>query len=811
MLYPINIATQFSLFQGVRLPDEYAAAAKHMGAAAVGIADDGLLIGAPFLYWAAHRYRIPALLGCRLELDGGGALVALARHEAGYARLVALLNHRPAPRFRPEDFKKNVGDGLILILAEFDDPLGDDLRRWVHELKQTAPAELLHLGLTADAIAAAPWRTEAVRKRFGIEPLHLERIWGVAADDERTRRLLAGLERKKGEPPRPLQPGLHLEAFPEAVERAYAKDRETVRRWEAVAKACTFEFSTLTDILPRFDVPAAMSKTDYFLDQVRRGLAARLATKPNAATLETGRYAERLRRELEVILGFNYADYFLIVADLVAYARQRGIAVGPGRGSGVGSLTAYALGVTDIDPIEHNLAFETFLNKERIKLPDIDLDFCARHRDLMLAYVREKYGAQDVMRLTTVMRYQSRMALRKAAEVCGLPPEQAQNCFPEVWRNGAPLPEKPLGREPHDTLLDAARRLVGRVCGYGVHPSGVVVVAHKGYLPVMPTPDQTAMEPAVTQFPHDAATGLRMVKFDLLSLNHLTILHDTEAAIQSAGCPDFRRGDVPGDDWLTFAALRRGETRGVFQLEGESMTRLVRELQPHRLQDLMTGVAMHRPGPLAALRRRRRDEDPLPAVVRRFLEPFLAETHGAVLYKEQVMHIYANLTGEEPGRGLLYLEALRTGEPTACAPFVAELHRGAAQRGWRATDADALHRFLSRFGQYTFNRCLTGDTELWDAESGRTVTVAELAGDAPCAAATHRRPTLVWTMTPTGWDVTPVAGVTFAGRKNVVPWRRLGVNIPGGVSTDHRLWTANGWTTAGDLVAKASPPTQHLT
>jgi DNA polymerase-3 subunit alpha len=493
-----------------------------------------------------------------------------------------------------------------------------------------------------------------------------------------------------------------------------------------IAKRCNLELTLGKNYLPDFPVPAGMSLEDYFSTQSRAGLKERLAAKPPsgrgtpAERIEV--YEKRLEMELQVIRDMGFPGYFLIVADFIQWAKANGIPVGPGRGSGAGSLVAYALKITDLDPIEFDLLFERFLNPERVSMPDFDVDFCMERRDEVIEYVARKYGRDRVSQIITYGSMAAKAVVRDVGRVLGYPygfvdriakliPFELGITLEKALQESEELRRRYDSEEEVRTLIDLAKSLEGLTRNPGKHAGGVVIAPSRliDFAPLYCEPGGGNL---VTQFDKDDVEAVGLVKFDFLGLRTLTIIDWALAAINprriANGEPAVDINRIPLDDPATYELLRHCATTAVFQLESRGMKDLIRRLQPDCFEDIIALVALFRPGPLQSgmvddyinvKHGRTKAEYPHP-----LLEPILRPTNGVILYQEQVMQIARDMAGYTLGGADLLRRAMGKKKPEEMAKQREIFVRGAVERG--VDEQVAMHIFdlMEKFAGYGFNK-----------------------------------------------------------------------------------------------------------
>jgi len=506
---------------------------------------------------------------------------------------------------------------------------------------------------------------------------------------------------------------------PQEMAALFADVPEALANSVEIARRCSLTLNLGEARLPQYPVPAGVSTEEFLRAEAVRGLGARFAGGQEAP----GEYRERLQRELEVICQMGFAGYFLIVADFIRWARGNGVPVGPGRGSGAGSLVAFSLGITDLDPLRYDLLFERFLNPERVSMPDFDIDFCMDGRDRVIDYVAHKYGHERVSQIITYGTMAAKAVVRDVGRVLGMAygyVDRIAKLIPfelGITLDAALQKEPELKRlyqseEEVRNLIDLARSLEGLTRNAGMHAGGVVI-APSVLTDFAPLYCDAAGGSVVTQFDKDDVEAAGLVKFDFLGLRTLTIIDRAVALInreRAAGAAPLEVSALPLDDAATFALLRSCRTTAVFQLESRGMKDLIRRLQPDRFEDIVALVALFRPGPLQSgmvddfiNRTHSRGGAPVD-YLHPSLAPILKPTYGVIIYQEQVMQIAQVLAGYTLGGADLLRKAMGKKKPEEMAPQRAVFVRGAVQRGVREQTAAHIFDLMEKFAGYGFNK-----------------------------------------------------------------------------------------------------------
>ncbi len=490
-----------------------------------------------------------------------------------------------------------------------------------------------------------------------------------------------------------------------------------------IARRCAYRPKEREPILPPFlsvgasAAERAATEAAELRRQAEAGLKRRIAQHGVAPGETVEAYERRLGFELDVITRMNYQGYFLIVADFIKWAKAQGIPVGPGRGSGAGSLVAYALTITDLDPIRFGLLFERFLNPERVSMPDFDIDFCQDRRDEVIAYVRERYGAHRVAHIITFGKLQARAVLRDVGRVLGMPYGQVDRLCKLVPMNPAnpiTLPQaiaaEPRLQEARDAepvvakLLDIGQRLEGLYRHASTHAAGVVI-ADRPLIELVPLyRDPRAQLPA-TQFSMKWAEAAGLVKFDFLGLKTLTVIETARKLIARKGV-DIDPAALTLDDPASYALLQRGDTVGVFQLEGQGMRDALRKLKPDRFEDIIAIVALYRPGPMDNIDsyvNRKHGRETIESL-HPMIEPILKETYGVIIYQEQVMQIAQVLSGFSLGEADLLRRAMGKKIKKEMDAQKTRFVEGAVKNGVERARAEYIFELVAKFAGYGFNK-----------------------------------------------------------------------------------------------------------
>ncbi len=742
----LHLHSEYSLVDSCVRIGPLVEAVARAGMPAVALTDHVNLFAMVKFYRAAQQAGIKPIIGADMLVDSGqdepDRLVLLCLDREGHLNLTRLITRAyvegqsggRGPVVRREWFE-GASDGLIAISGPKGDIgrallAGDEARaaellttwlecfpdRFYLEILRTGrPGEERHLHAAVDlALAHAVPVVASNDVRF-IEKADFEaheaRVCihdGRTLDDPRRLRLYSEEQYLRS---------------PEEMAECFADVPEAIENSLEIARRCTLELSLGKNVLPDFPVPEGMDVESYLRQQAEDGLAARLAAIDGLDDAARQVYHDRLAHELGVICGMGFPGYFLIVADFIRWSKDNGIPVGPGRGSGAGSLVAYALGITDLDPIEYELLFERFLNPERVSMPDFDVDFCMEGRDRVIDYVAERYGRDRVSQIITYGSMAAKAVVRDVGRVLGHPygfVDQIAKLIPfdlgmtldKALAQEEQLRERYEQDEEVRTLIDLARSLEGLARNAGKHAGGVVISPSRltDFTPLYCEP--ASPEHTVTQFDKNDIEAVGLVKFDFLGLRTLTIMDWAIKTIngmsEELGVEPVDIGRIPMDDEASFALLKSCRTTAVFQLESRGMKELIKRLQPDNFEEIVALVALFRPGPLQSgmvddfidrKHGRARVVYPHPD-----LEPILKPTYGVILYQEQVMQIAQVLAGYSLGQADLLRRAMGKKKPEEMARQREVFLRGAKERGVDETLAASIFDLMEKFAGYGFNK-----------------------------------------------------------------------------------------------------------
>jgi DNA polymerase-3 subunit alpha len=727
-------------------------ACARMGMPAVAVTDQVNLFALVKFYRAALARGVKPLVGVDLMLreDGERAepsrLTLLCQDETGYLNLTRLVTRaylegqgRHGPTVERSWLDAGAAAGLVALsggrdgdvgralLAGREDEAARALDAWLGVFGDRYYLELTRTGRPGEEDCIAGALGLAVAR--GVPVVATNDVRFLARDDFESHEarvcihdgtLLADPSR-----PRRYSEQQYLRSPAEMAE-LFDDLPEALDNASELARRLNLEIRLGKPSLPAYPVPAGRSTEEHLRDEARAGLAARLAVAAPAHERATGRdgYDQRLETELDVICQMGFAGYFLIVADFIRWARENGVPVGPGRGSGAGSLVAWVLGITDLDPLRYDLLFERFLNPERVSMPDFDVDFCMEGRDRVIDYVAERYGRERVSQIITYGTMAAKAVVRDVARVLGrsygfadslakLIPFELGITLDDALAKEEELRRRYKAEDEVREVIDLARSLEGLVRNAGTHAGGVVI-APSVLTDFAPLYCEAGGGSVVTQFDKDDVEAAGLVKFDFLGLRTLTIIdwavRTVDAARATRGEPPLDLATMPMDDPATYALLKRCETTAVFQLESRGMKDLIRRLQPDCFEDIVALVALFRPGPLQSgmvedfiARKHGKTTGPID-YLHPDLKPVLFPTYGVILYQEQVMQIAQVLAGYSLGGADLLRRAMGKKKPEEMAKQRSIFVDGAVARGVAEDTAAHIFDLMEKFAGYGFNK-----------------------------------------------------------------------------------------------------------
>ena len=741
----LHLHSEYSLLDGACRIADIPKTAKNAGHSAVALTDHGVLYGAVAFYKACKAEGIKPIIGCevyvaqrtRFDKDGrrdlsGNHLVLLCKNQKGYENLIYIVSKSFTEGFyqKPRvdlELLRGHSEGLIALsacLAGFIPRAitsGDyaGARAYAKQMSEIFGRENFYLELQDHGIPEQREVNEELIRMAAEMQLPL-----VATNDVHYLRKLdaeyqavmmciqTGNTLADGKPI-----GFETEEFyyktTAEMQKLFSAVPEAIENTVKIAEACNFDFSFGNLYLPKISAQGGKSPAEVLRAYAFNGLEEKIAK--GYITFDTYTkedYASRAEYELSVIEQMGFTDYILIVRDYVTYAKEHGIAVGPGRGSGAGSLVNYLIGITDVDSIRFDLLFERFLNPERVSMPDIDVDFCYERRDEVIQYVSEHYGAEHVAQIVTFGTMAARAAIRDVGRVLGMSYSEVDKVANLVPRElGVTLNDALKRRElkalyESDAnvarLIDTARALEGMPRHASTHAAGVVITDKEvsSYVPLAVNGETT-----VTQFDMDTSAELGLVKFDFLGLRYLTIIADAERLIKKEH-PDFDIQKIAFDDTETYKLISAGQTGGVFQLESKGMKQVLTQLCPDCIDDVIAAIALYRPGPMDSIPQyiERRHGKKQTLYKHPALERILSKTYGCIVYQEQVMQIFREIAGYSLGKADIVRRAMSKKKASVMEAERNLFVAGAKQNGMSEADAIELFEDMASFASYAFNK-----------------------------------------------------------------------------------------------------------
>ena len=745
----LRVHSEFSIADGIVRLDDVVKAAAEDGQGALALTDLANAFGLVRFYKEARGKGVKPIAGCDIwianpdERDKPSRLLLLVKDRRGYLNLCELLSkawltnqYRGRAEVDAQWLEGPLREGLIALSGAQQGDIGlafaagnkeaakRHAMRWAERFPNAFYIELQRCGqpggeaYVQDAVALAAAlelpvvATHPVQFMIGDDfTAHEARVCISEGD------ILANPRR-----PKRFSTGQNFRTQSEMA-ALFADIPSAVANTVEIAKRCNLTLELGKPKLPLFPTPDGLSLDDYLVQLSKEGLERRLVELyPEEGQRNAARekYYKRLEFECGTIIKMGFPGYFLIVADFINWAKNNGVPVGPGRGSGAGSLVAYALGITDLDPLRYNLLFERFLNPERVSMPDFDIDFCQEGRDRVIQYVKGKYGADAVSQIATFGTMAAKAAVRDIGRVLDLGYNFTDGIAKLIpFKPGKhvtiadAMTEEPLLKERYDNedevrqLLDLAQRVEGLTRNVGMHAGGVLIAPGKltDFCPLYTQGDDGGV---VSQYDKDDVEAVGLVKFDFLGLTTLTILDWAERYIRrlDPSKADWSLAQVPLDDPAAFSILKKANTVAVFQLESRGMQGMLKDAQPDRFEDIIALVALYRPGPMdlipsfCARKHGRESVDyPDPRV-----EPVLKETYGIMVYQEQVMQMAQIIGAYSLGGADLLRRAMGKKKPEEMAQHRELFREGAAKNGLTAEKADEIFDLMEKFAGYGFNK-----------------------------------------------------------------------------------------------------------
>ncbi len=741
----LHLHTSYSLLDGAVLIKRLVKHAKELDMKAVAITDHGNMYGAVDFYIQMTKAGIKPIIGVEIymaERDMHSRqerrnfhLVLLAENNKGYENLCYLVSQANIEGFyrKPRIDRKRLAEnseGLIGLSACLSgeiprailDQRLDDARALAKEYSEIFGPGNFFLELQRNGIESQERVNEElikISKELSLPLIATNDVHYIQDQDYdlHDTLLCIGRGKLKSDPNRARYDtdSLYFRS-PEDMRALFKDIPEALDNTVRVANRCNVVFTLGKPRLPHFQTPEGYDEDSYFEKLVREGFEKRLETQSKIYEIDREKYEKRLEYEIGIIKKMNFSGYFLIVSDFIKYGRENGVPVGPGRGSGVGSLVAYSLGITDLDPLPYNLLFERFLNPERVSMPDFDVDFCMNKRDKVIRYVAEKYGVHSVGQIATFGSLKARGVVRDVCRVFDIPLQEADRIAKLVPEGPATTLASALEEEPrlgellesspeYRRMYETAQGLEGLQRHRGVHAAGVVIAERELWREVPVVNDDGAL---VTQYAKDEVEEVGLVKFDFLGLKTLTVI-DEAVQLVNRGRSEADRLDIeklPLDKKEIYDLISSGNTNGVFQMESAGFQRMLKRLRPDNFEDIILAVAVYRPGPM----------DYIPSIIARkhgrehieyahpVLEGILKETYGQMVYQEQVMQIGAQMAGFSMGTADSLRKAIAKKKGKLMDEMLDKFHRGGVENGYDEAVVRKIADDMVAFARYGFNK-----------------------------------------------------------------------------------------------------------
>ncbi|MFZ0368755.1 MAG: DNA polymerase III subunit alpha [Halobacillus sp.] len=721
----LNVQSGYSLMKSTVKIDSLAERASELGFQALALTDEEVMSGSVAFYQACQKRGIKPIIGMKTSLfsDGGDfPVLFLAKNYKGYQNLMRLSSYiQTQKESLPLSYMNSYKDGLVAIIMTSSSPWAEPLsRREFGELEHGMErwisifsSDDLYLSikdrdLHSERQIHQPLREWTSDKRLSV--VALGEVKYLKQEDAAAYQALQAIEEGKR-----LSPDTK-----ERVQHEYLKSSdemenlfkdwwpEVIEQSAKITEKCDLQMSLDQQLIPSYPVPEGESADDYLMNLCYEALEEKYQKRRVEAQ-------ERLEHELNVITSMDFSDYFLIVWDFIAYARRQGIHAGPGRGSAAGSIVAYLLNITQIDPLQYNLLFERFLNPERVTMPDIDIDFPDHRRDEVIEYVSRKYGEKHVAQICTFGTFAARSVLRELFKVMAVDesdsayilkhiPKGTNDGLVQIVQRSEPLKEYIRSSLALKKLFHIAAKLEGLPRHVSTHAAGVVISQK-------PLVNYTALmngqsEVFLTQMAMGDLEKIGLLKIDFLGLRNLTFLEKMESKIRRYENEDFSLSRIPLTDEPTFHLLKEGRTNGVFQLESQGMKSVLRRLKPSHFEDVVAVNALYRPGPMDYIpvyinRKHQKEEIQYPHPD---LKPILASTFGVLVYQEQIMQVAQKVAGYSLGQADLLRRAVSKKQAQVLQQQRNEFIAGALKNGYEETVAYELFDWIVKFSNYGFNR-----------------------------------------------------------------------------------------------------------
>lgn len=733
----LHVHTEYSLLDGACRIDRLMDHLKSIGQDAIAITDHGVMFGCVEFYKAAKKAGIKPIIGCEVyvaprsrfdmvhKIDSTPYhLILLCKDDTGYKNLIKMLSEANINGFynKPRvdhELLEQYHEGLICLSACLAGEIPQALL--ADDFDNAVKIANYYKSIFHDDFYIE-LQNHSIEEQIRILPdlVRIARLTDIplvatndchyiSKDDYEMHKVLVSIQTNSSIDDSPLEfktNEFYIKSAQEMYE-IFSHIPEAISNTRLIADKCNFDFEFGVTKLPAFYAPNGKDNLSFFNELCDDGLKIRYGNEPSQDIID------RLEYEKSVITKMGYVTYYLIVWDFVHFAKTHDIPVGPGRGSGAGSIAAYCMGITDLDPIKYNLIFERFLNPERVTMPDFDIDFCYEKRGQVIDYVIKKYGSDHVAQIITFGTMAARLAVRDVGRVLGYPYAKIDYVAKQIPAElnitiKSSLEKNPELLQAYNTdieikkLLDLAMQVEGMPRHASTHAAGVVITDKEvsDYVPLAKNDSNI-----VTQFTMTALEELGLLKMDFLGLRTLTVISDAEKLVRRTD-PSFSINDISFDDPKVYSMLSTGETLGVFQLESSGMRQLLINMQPKCLEDLIAIISLYRPGPMDSIPvylKNRKNPDKTEYITPE-LEPILNVTNGVIIYQEQVMQICRDLAGFSLGKADVVRRAMAKKKKEAMEQSGIEFVQGCIEKGISKEKANKLFDEMSSFASYAFNK-----------------------------------------------------------------------------------------------------------
>jgi len=755
----LHLHTEYSLLDGASRPEELAKRVAKLGMPACAITDHGNMFGAVEFYNAMKKEQVKPIIGCEMyvaygsrhdkagvedgQADAGANnhLIVLASNDAGYKNLVKLVSagYTEGFYYKPridKELLREHREGLIVLSSCLKGEVSQALaggnptkaREAALQYKDILGADNFFLEIQDHGIPdqqkIVPMMAR-LGEETGLRLVATNDSHYLSKDDAFAHEVLLciGTGKTLGDEKRMkfYSDDFYVKS-PDEMRRIFSGYGEALDNTVKIAERCNVSLNVEGYHLPNFPVPEGKNLAGYFSEVARAGLERRLkAAAPLFAAKkkkhEPQEYYDRLQTEIDIIKSMGFPGYFLVVWDFIKYAKDHGIPVGPGRGSGAGSLVAYSMGITDVDPLDYDLLFERFLNPERISMPDIDIDFCMNRRGEVIEYVRRKYGADKVAQIITFGTMAAKSVVRDVGRVLGLPytlvdkvaktiPAGPDVTLPMAAKESPALIEAMKNDKEVERIIEIGSRLEGLSRHAGMHAAGVVITPEPvtNYVPLY----RTNRDEIVTQYDMRIVEKMGLLKMDFLGLRTLTVIDDAIKSAKAVEGVTIDIDNLPLDDPEVFRLFQEGRTKGVFQFESGGMVDVLRKSRPTQFEDLAALNALYRPGALDAgmvdVYVKVKTGAQKPRYLVPLMKELLEETYGVIVYQEQVMQIAQRVAGYTLGQADLLRKAMGKKDAAVMAAERGKFVDGAMANGYDKKKANEIFDYIEPFARYGFNK-----------------------------------------------------------------------------------------------------------